>query len=90
MAEESACDESQREEGTEDVRKERICTKTDPQLCIGDRVRCAKKEGLQGTVKEIKEDSAAVSDPDEAGVVVGVLWDNGTFSYFTPENLEKL
>ncbi len=46
----------------------------------------ADGEGCRGKVTSISEDPVAKGD--EKGITVGVHWDNGTFSYFTPEALK--
>lgn len=54
-----------------------------------DRVRRKKREGCFGTVQDVREEVTATSlDANECGLLVSVLWDNGTFSYFTPDALE--
>ena len=42
-----------------------------------------------GIVTSIRADSGGgASERGERGIMVGVQWDNGTFSYFTPDALE--
>lgn len=56
---------------------------------VNDRVRRLKSEGSLGIVKELRyESTASKSDAKEKNPIVGVQWDNGTFSFFTPEGLE--
>ena len=55
---------------------------------IGDRVTQVEKEGLRGVVKDVRSEVTAKADQKEKGLLVSVLWDNGTFSYFAPEKLK--
>jgi hypothetical protein len=63
-----------------------------PQFTAGDRVKKIDATGCQGTVKEIKEETVTnTSDESKPkNLLIQVLWDNGTLSYFTPEALEML
>lgn len=59
------------------------------ELKVNDRVRRVSGEGCYGTVKDIRtEVTSTRSDPKEKGLLITVLWDNGTFSYFSPGSLE--
>lgn len=56
---------------------------------VNDRVKRIKGVGCHGIVKELKtEVTAARADSKDKPVMITVQWDNGTFSYFTPESLE--
>jgi hypothetical protein len=55
-------------------------------ISISSVVIRADGEGCRGQVTSISEDPVAKGD--ERGITVGVQWDNGTFSYFTPEALK--
>jgi hypothetical protein len=58
---------------------------------INDRVKRAKGTGCLGTVKDIRaETSASQKEEKVANLLVNVLWDNGTLSYFTPSALESV
>jgi len=58
------------------------------ELKISDRVRRVDGQGTNGLVKTIRHDSlASASIRDEKGLLIGVQWDNGTYSYLTPESL---
>ena len=55
---------------------------------LSDRVKRVKGGGCVGTVKDLRaEISTNRSDTRERPIMVGVLWDNGTLSYFTPTAL---
>lgn len=54
---------------------------------IDARVMRADGTKIVGVITSVREDSQASSDRSERGVVLGVQWDNGTFSYFTPNQL---
>lgn len=54
-----------------------------------DRVQRTNGQGPLGFVVSIRHDSAAVSSTrEESGVLVGVNWDNGSYSFFTPSALK--
>ncbi|RME57942.1 MAG: hypothetical protein D6780_07570 [Candidatus Dadabacteria bacterium] len=60
---------------------------------VGDRVKKIRSRGCLGTVKEIREEATLTSTDKEERVkalMIAVEWDNGTYSYFTPEGLEKV
>ena len=61
-------------------------------LQVNDRVKRKSGQGGAGVVKEIRKEiqnpSAAVKKEDGMLMVL-VLWDNGTQSYFSPEGLER-
>ncbi len=58
-------------------------------LKINDRVRRVDGLGCNGVVKDIRSEvTATTGDSKEKGILITVLWDNGTFSYFGPEGLE--
>ena len=57
---------------------------------IGDRVTLAEKEGLRGLVKDVRAEVTAKGDQKDKGLLVSVLWDNGTLSYFSPEKLKVI
>jgi len=50
------------------------------------RVVRADGTGCKGIVSSVREDSIAKGD--ERGIIIGVQWDNGTYSYFTPDALK--
>ena len=54
-----------------------------------DRVKRIQGASTQGLVTLIRTDSGGgAAERGERGVMIGVQWDNGTFSYFTPDALE--
>lgn len=55
-------------------------------IALEARVVRTEGEGCRGVVTSVREDPVAKGD--ERGVVVGVQWDNGTFSYLTPDALK--
>ncbi len=58
-------------------------------LKANDRVK--RRSGLKniGVVKDIRSEvTASTQEAKEKGLLVQVLWDNGTFSYLGPEGLE--
>ena len=55
---------------------------------VGDRVRQIQKEGLQGIVKGLHTETTAKAEHKDRDLMVEVLWDNGTLSYLTPEQLQ--
>ena len=59
-------------------------------LKVDDRVRRCGGEGCLGVIKEIREEIVGTSgDTTDKALLVKVLWDNGTLSYFSPEALER-
>ena len=55
-----------------------------------DRVRRIGSSACAGTVKGLRTELTATTvEAREKGLLVGVLWDNGTMSYFSPESLES-
>lgn len=60
------------------------------QIQVSDRVQRVKDPGLQGVVKELRTETTSKQDAKEKGLMVQVLWDNGTLSYFSPESLKKV
>lgn len=58
-----------------------------------DRVRRVNGTGCAGTLIEIRTEVTASTtegkDRDKP-LLVSVLWDNGTYSYFAPEGLEVI
>jgi len=62
-----------------------------PELKQGDRVIRKGGEGCQGEVVSVRaEVTSSTGSTDEKGLLVNVQWDNGTYSYFTPTNLERV
>ena len=58
-----------------------------------DRVVRVAQTSPQGVVREIRlelENSGLNLDARERGAMIGVSWDNGTFSYAAPESLELI
>lgn len=56
-----------------------------------DRVRKILGSHIQGTVKEVRTESTApVGQEIARGLMVLVLWDNGTLSFFGPDALEHV
>ncbi len=57
---------------------------------VSDRVKRVKGGGCFGTVKDVRaEISTNKSDTREKPIMIGVLWDNGTLSYFAPAALSE-
>lgn len=56
-------------------------------IVVSSLVIRADGEGCRGKVASISEDPIAKGD--ERGITVGVQWDNGTFSYLTPDALKS-
>lgn len=57
-------------------------------LEVGARVMRKQRQGCRGTVKEVRaEVTATTGETEDRGLMVVVDWDNGTQSYFTPNNL---
>jgi hypothetical protein len=60
-------------------------------LQVNDRVKRTDSPGCYGTVKDIRHEVTATSgESKDKGLLITVLWDNGTFSYFGPEGLQAL
>ncbi|MCO6431546.1 MAG: hypothetical protein J5J00_11855 [Deltaproteobacteria bacterium] len=56
---------------------------------VDDRVKRVGLPNCLGVVKELKtEVTATTPEARERGLMVTVLWDNGTFSYHGPDTLE--
>jgi hypothetical protein len=56
---------------------------------LDDRVKRVSIPGCLGTVKEIKtEVTTNNQEAREKNLMINVQWDNGTFSYLSPEALE--
>ena len=56
---------------------------------VSDRVKRINLPGSCGTVKELREEvTGTTGTANGKAMMVAVLWDNGTFSYFSPESLE--
>ena len=55
---------------------------------VGDRVVRAIGDGCIGTIQSVRKETTAVGDPGEKALIVGVVWDNGTISYFSPAGLK--
>lgn len=58
-----------------------------------DRVRRISGSSSYGTVKEVRfelENSGLTEEARQKGAMIGVVWDSGTFSYFSPDALEIL
>lgn len=54
-----------------------------------DRVRRINYPGCEGVVKQVREETAASTIEQKGNtLLVTVLWDNGTLSYFNPDSLE--
>ena len=54
-----------------------------------DRVRRADGTGSYGVVVAVRNDAAGTpGDKGDKGIIVGVQWDSGSYSLFTPEALE--
>ena len=54
-----------------------------------DRVQRIGSTACPGTVKGLRtEITATTPEARQKGLLVSVLWDNGTMSYFSPEALE--
>lgn len=62
---------------------------TAKKLKENDRVRRLNVPGCQGIVKQIRQETTASTvEQKEDALLVTVLWDNGTISYFSPQSLE--
>ena len=61
-----------------------------PSIKIGDRVIAVERQSIKGIVKDVRSEVTAKPDQKdkEKSLLVSVLWDNGTFSYFSPEKLK--
>jgi len=58
-------------------------------LKIGDRVKRLNLPGCFGVVQDIRtEVTSTTPEVKEKGLMIHVLWDNGTLSCFGPEALE--
>ncbi len=56
-----------------------------------DRVRRISVPGCQGVVKSVRQETTASTVEQKSNaLLVTVLWDNGTQSYFSPEGLEHV
>jgi len=56
---------------------------------VDDRVRSINLPRCLGVVKEVHEEIIGTSgDTKDKALLIKVLWDNGTLSYFSPEALE--
>lgn len=59
------------------------------ELKQGDKVKRVSGIGCLGTVKSIREETTkSQNESPMDSLIVKVLWDNGTFSYFAPSALE--
>jgi len=57
---------------------------------VNDRVKRISGEGCMGIVKEVRAETTSVGDSKkEKPLLIAVLWDNGTLSYFSPEGLQQ-
>ena len=66
-----------------------MTTNTTKKIKEKDKVRRHDQKGPFGVVSALRYDSAGGnSDRHEKGVIIGVQWDNGTFSYLTPDALD--
>ncbi len=59
-------------------------------IIVDTRVMRTDGTGVKGVVVSVREDSTGKGDASERGVIVGVQWDNGTMSYFTPDALRVI
>jgi hypothetical protein len=58
---------------------------------VNDRVKRLNSTSCYGTVKDTRyEVTATTGDAGQKGLLITVLWDNGTFSYFGPDGLEAV
>ena len=58
-------------------------------LKVNDRVKRSSIPGCLGTVKAVKtEVTAQTVEAQERGIMINVLWDNGTDSFVGPDVLE--
>lgn len=58
---------------------------------LNDRVKRVAGGGCQGVIKDIRSEvTAAASEKTEKNLLICVLWDNGTQSYFTPDALDPV
>jgi hypothetical protein len=62
---------------------------TTKKLKENDRVRRIGLPGCAGIVKQVRQETTASTvEQKEDALLVTVLWDNGTISYFSPTALE--
>lgn len=65
---------------------------TNSKYKVEDRVRRVGRPGCDGTIKEIRmelENSGLSEEAREKALMIGVKWDNGTYSFFAPEALQE-
>ncbi|NMC62482.1 MAG: hypothetical protein GYA55_04870 [SAR324 cluster bacterium] len=55
---------------------------------VGDRVIHLNKEGLKGVVKGVHSETTAKADQKEKALMIEIMWDNGTLSYMTMEQIK--
>lgn len=55
---------------------------------INDKVKRTGLPGVYGIVKDVRKETTAKGESKEKNIMICVLWDNGTQSYFSPEALE--
>ena len=56
---------------------------------VRDKVKRAGKEGPLGVVTDVREEvTPASAQHKEKPLLIRVLWDNGTHSFFAPDGLE--
>ena len=59
------------------------------EIKVDDKVRRIEGAGNIGLVIALREEVTSTSgEVGEKGLMINVLWDNGTQSYFSPEALE--
>lgn len=60
-------------------------------VAINDRVKRSNTPGCYGVIKELRQEVTGSSGEAAARAwMCKVLWDNGTFSYYSPSMLEKV
>ena len=55
---------------------------------VEDRVREVEGVRCLGTVKDVREEVTTTASNEAGDLMIKVLWDNGTFSYMSPEAIE--
>jgi hypothetical protein len=60
-------------------------------LVVDARVKRSDGSSIRGTVVSVRFDTTGGNaEKSDRGVIVGVNWDNGPLSYFTPEGLQVI
>jgi len=59
-------------------------------ISVDGKVVRADGTGVRGVVVSIREEIGTKAVSSESGIIIGVQWDNGTLSFFTPDALRAL